>query len=354
MNDDYSYINARIRGMKSRLLDRPFFNKLMAEENIHTIMGHLQTTEYGKRIEEARTLEPSEISAIEEGIRRHLADTYSGIFGMVGGEPKRLLGILLGRWDVYNIKTVLRGKFSGVPLEEVSRSFVPVCKLTEPLLKEMMKQPDIKAVIDLLITWNSEYYPPLQSKLADLSATNSLTNMEVALDKFYFERSLSVLKRGLDDANTRIVTGFLKTEIDILNILTVMKIIGNQIPPAERGELFIRDGLEINGEDFLSAASSRDLDEVFGKFANTRYGAVLNQARQRFSGAGALPPVERLMENYMIQQGMAMFAKNPLSIASVIGYLWLKLCETVNLRIICRGKVSHIPHSLIEEELVFV
>jgi len=354
VNDDYGYINARIRGMKSRLLDRPFFEKLMGEENIHSVMALLQATDYGKHIEEARTLETSEIAAVEEGIRQHLAQTYSGIFGMVGGAPKRLLGLLLGRWDVYNIKTVLRGKFSGASQEEVLKSLVPVCKLKEPLLKEMMKRPDVKAVIDLLITWNSEYYPPLQAKLSDLSATKSLVNMEVALDRFYFERSLQALKREEDDENSLIVMGFLRTEIDTLNILMAMKIVGNQIPPAERGALFIRGGLEVNGEDFLSAASSKDIDEVCGRYANTSYGELLNQAQQRFSKTRALSAVERLMEQYMIQRGAAMFTKNPLSIASVIGYLWLKFCETVNLRMICRSKVANLPLPTIQEELVFV
>lgn len=354
MNDDYGYINARIRGMKTRLLDKPFFEKLMGEENIHSIIALLQGTDYGQHVEEARTLVTSEIAAIEEGIRRHLAQKYSGIFGMVGGAPKRLLGVLLGRWDVYNIKTVLRGKFSGVSQEEVLNSVVPVCKLEEPLLKEMVKQPDVKAVIDLLITWNSEYYPPLQAKLSDLSATKSLTNMEVALDKFYFERSLRALKREEDDENSQIVMGFLRTEIDTLNILMAMKIVANQIPPAERGDLFIRDGLEIKGEDFMSAASGRNINEVFERFANTSYRDILNQTQQRFSKPGTLPAVERLMEQYMIQLGAAMFRKNPLSIAPVIGYLWLKLCETVNLRIICRGKVAQMPQQLIQEELVFV
>ncbi|NIQ37778.1 MAG: hypothetical protein GTN81_04215 [Proteobacteria bacterium] len=354
MNDDYGYINARIRGMKSRLLDRPFFEKLMGEESIQTIMAILQETEYGAPIEEARTLETSEIAAIEEGIRRNLAQTYSRVFSMVGGSPKRLLGILLGRWDVYNIKTVLRGKFSGASLEEVLRSVVPVCKLNEPLLKEMMRQPDVKAVIDLLITWNSEYYPPLQANLSELSATKSLTNMEVALDRFYFERSLQALKNEEDHENSLIVMSFLRAEIDILNILMVLKIVSNEIPPAERGELFIKNGLELKSEDFLSAASSRDVDEAFGKFANTSYGGDLGEAKQRFSTMGTLSAVERLMEHHMIQRGAAMFGKNPLSIASVIGYLSLKFCETVNLRIVCRGKAAHLPIPAIQEELIFV
>ncbi len=354
MNDDYGYINARIRAMKSRLLDRPFFEKLMGEENLRSIIALLQETEYGRDVEEARTLVASEIAAIEEGIRRHLTQTYSGIFGMVGGAPKRLLGILLGRWDVYNIKTVLRGKFSGVSQEEVLRSLVPVCKLKEPLLKELMKQPDIKAVIDLLVTWNSEYYPPLQAKLSDLSATQSLTNMEVALDKFYFERSLLALKREEDDENSQIVRGFLRIEIDILNILMAMKIAENRIPPAERGDLFIREGLEIKGEDFLSAASGKDMNEVLGRFADTSYGELLNPSSQRLSRRGGLPAVERLMEQTMIQRGAAMFAKNPLSIASVVGYLWLKFSEAVNLRMICRGRAGNLPLSAIQEELILV
>jgi vacuolar-type H+-ATPase subunit C/Vma6 len=218
----------------------------------------------------------------------------------------------------------------------------------------MMKQPDVKAVIDLLITWNSEYYPPLQAKLSDLSATKTLTNMEVALDKFYFERSLQALKREEDDENSQIAAGFLRTEIDMLNILMAMKIVDSQIPPAERGDLFIRNGLEIKGEDFLSAASGRDLSEVLGRFANTTYGELLNRSKERFSSMATLPAVERLMEQSLIQRGAGMFSKNPLSIASVIGYLWLKLCETVNLRIICRGKVADMPTPLIREGLIFV
>ena len=73
---------------------------------------------------------------------------------------------------------------------------------------------------------------------------------------------MQALKREEDDENSQIVIGFLKNEIDALNILMVMKIISNQVPPAERGELFIRNGLEIKGEDFLSAASSRDILSV--------------------------------------------------------------------------------------------
>jgi vacuolar-type H+-ATPase subunit C/Vma6 len=64
VNDDYGYINARIRGMKTRLLDKPFFEKLMGEENIHSIIALLQGTDYGQHVEEARTLVTSEIAAI--------------------------------------------------------------------------------------------------------------------------------------------------------------------------------------------------------------------------------------------------------------------------------------------------
>jgi len=354
VNDDYAYINARIRAMKSRLLDRAFLEKLMAEEQIHSIVGLLRGTDYGKHIEEALTLEVSEIAAVEEGIRRRLAQVYSGIYAMVTGAPKRLLGILLGRWDIYNIKTVLRGKFSGEPPEEVLGSTVPVCRLTEPLLKEMLKQPDIKAVVELLITWNSDYYPPLQASLSDVFATNSLTGMEIALDKFYFERSLGFLKRGLDDESTRMVMESLGREIDILNILAALKIVANQIPQAERGGLFIPGGIEIKAEDFLSAASSRDLEEALGKFAHTSYRSVLAQAKERFSGSAGLPAVERLLDRNLIERGAGMFRRNPLSIAPVIGYLWLKLCETVNLRIVCRAKVAHLPETLIREGLIFV
>src|SRR5665647_1894847 len=153
----YEYANARIRAMKSRLLDRKELEELAGKLDIESVINQLEETPYREDIEDA-SVKYSGIACVEDALRRNLSNTFRLILSFVKGEDAQtLMQIFLNRWDIQNIKTILRGKNIHAPANEILESLAPAGALDDATLVALTKQPDVKAVIDLLATWGIEY-----------------------------------------------------------------------------------------------------------------------------------------------------------------------------------------------------
>ena len=183
---DYGYVNARIRGMKSRLLDRRALEDMIFQPDLDSLITSLEKTPYKEDIIEAKVLYRG-VLCIEYALRKNFTRTFRKILKFVKeGEAERYIRIFLHRWDVQNIKTILRGKNIHVTNEEILECLVPAGELDEVTLTELVRQPDVRAVIDLLATWGIVYAKPLTEKFHEYSEKSDLAILECALDKYYF------------------------------------------------------------------------------------------------------------------------------------------------------------------------
>jgi len=181
---EYDYVNARIKGMKSRLLAPPVFETLILKPDVESIIAELENTPYKEEIEKA-TVQYSGIKCIEVALRKDFTNAFRKILDfMKGGESETYINILLSRWDIQNIKTILRGKNIHMTSAEIVECLVPAGQLDDTTLIELIKQPDVKAVIDLLATWGIEYAKPLTRNFKEYSEKRDLTILEYAIDKY--------------------------------------------------------------------------------------------------------------------------------------------------------------------------
>ena len=79
---------------------------------------------------------------------------------MSDGDPRESVTMLLGYWDAYNLKTILRGKQFLLSPEEIVRSLIPAGYYDEPALWELARQPSLRAVAELLLTWRTPHAAP--------------------------------------------------------------------------------------------------------------------------------------------------------------------------------------------------
>ena len=56
--------------------------------------------------------------------------------------------------------------------------------MDETTLIELVKQPDIRAVVDLMATWGIEYALPLTRNIGEFSERNEIGMLEYALDEY--------------------------------------------------------------------------------------------------------------------------------------------------------------------------
>ena len=206
------YVNTRIKGMKSRLLDHEVFETLIHKPDIESLITELGTTAYKEEIEKA-SIQYSGITCIEVALRKDFVNSFRKIFGfMKGDESETYIKILLGRWDVQNIKTILRGKNIHIPSAEILECLIPAGELDDTTMIELVKQPDVKAVIDLLATWGIGYAKPLTRNFKEYAEKRDLAILEYAIDRFYYQNALNTVMGGSNDDG--LVREMIMAEID--------------------------------------------------------------------------------------------------------------------------------------------
>ncbi len=237
---DYDYLNARIRSMKGRLLSPAALEGLIQKPDLGGVIAELERTPYRGELEKA-SIRYSGIRALEEALRREMAGTFSRILSIArGDEAEKYVRLLLARWDVQNIKTLIRGKAMHIPPTEILECLVPAGDLDEAALAELLKQPDIKAVIDLLATWRIRFARPLTLALAEFQENRDPSVLEYALDRFSCESSLYALREEADDDG--IMREMVRSEIDVINLKTAFRLIRDGVSADEARAILIRRG----------------------------------------------------------------------------------------------------------------
>ncbi|NMB78778.1 MAG: ATP synthase A1 subunit C [Methanomicrobiales archaeon] len=348
---DYGYINARMRGMKSRLLSRSDLEDLITKPDLESLIAGLENSPYKADIIEAKG-QLEGILCIEYALRENFTRTFRKIQNFAKQEEaEQYIVIFLRRWDVQNIKTILRGKNIHVTSEEIAGCLVPAGEMDKATLQELLKQPDVRSVIDLLATFKIRYARCLTQAYPEFTTTKDLGVLECALDRFYYTDALESVKAG--GYNNQIIRDFLRLEVDVTNIKTVLRMVRDHVDPADAKRYLITGGKEFDERKLDHMLSLATIEEVVRYLAATPY-RFLTGIPESVVRTQKISVIEKELERFLIKKGVGAFMKDPLSVASVIGYFWAKYNEITNIRIISRCKTADVSPDLLKEELVYV
>lgn len=348
---DQGYINARVRGMYSTLLGPDALRSLILLPDLDAMIAELQKTPYREELEKSCVWRSS-VVCIENALRRHLAKTYSKILRMFGdNDAARYVRIFLNRWDVHNLKTILRGKNVHSPPEEIREALVPAGILDEATLVELLKQNDVRDVINLLATWGIDYARALTPHIDEWSRSRELLVMEHALDQYYFDYARDAVRGKRPEAVA--LQHLVGTEIDVTNLKTVITFLRDGVG-FEDGERFLLDGgAELPPAVLREMVTDGDLERAMERLEGTRF-AFVRQLVAEAHISGRMSPVMKELDRHLIRAGASLFRRDPLSVTLVVGFLYIFLIEVTNLRIIARCRDAGLSDEELEAELIHV
>jgi V/A-type H+-transporting ATPase subunit C len=357
MDDEYGYANARLRAMKSRLLTRNDYAALLEEPDVEAVVAHLTHTAYQPAIE-AALMRAVGWECLAQGLRRHLATTLASITRFFSGKPQRLWQILIARYQVFNLKTILRGQALAIPADEILDTLIPAGDLREADFRRLTQQTSVRAVVDVLATWHHPYAPALLQAMPRYAEQRDLAEIELALDRARYALAFAELDEQ-DDDNAQLVRKILQREIDVTNMLTVIRLSewgGSAMRLMERYGSSAPAVLLVQGggwatQKLFGLSSIPTLDQLVRDLHETEFGNALARAQARYNETHALTAFEDELETYSIQQNLALFHTDPLTIGIAIAYLTALINEVRNLRVIGRGKVAGWSRDEIEKEL---
>ena len=132
----YGYPNARIKSMKSRLMGAEETMKLLSAGSFTDLVSMLERTDLAGELT-GLSIVHSGPDLVDRAIGMNLARVYSKVIRVAPAETLPVVNAFTGRWDVYNIKTILLGKHLGMFADRIK--FEDVAKLTDAELEAKRK-----------------------------------------------------------------------------------------------------------------------------------------------------------------------------------------------------------------------
>jgi V/A-type H+-transporting ATPase subunit C len=209
----YAYITGRVRAMKTKLIPGEMYPRMMAMD-ISEIARYLEETQYKDEID-ALSKDYSGVELIEHATFANLAKIYRRLLEVSIDEPSFLILEYLRRWDVWNIKTLIRGKYYGASDTEIIKYLVPAGELSPDFLAELAKKDSVQEVISAFD--GTDY----ASALAQYDGKD-LASLENALDKLYYFRMERAVG-GTLSVGGGLLLKYVRREIDIKNLITLFR-----------------------------------------------------------------------------------------------------------------------------------
>ncbi len=348
---NYGYCNARLHGMRSHLLKPDFFDQLMDAADMNRIIQLLSETEYSQDLD-AEMIHGRTADTVDEALKDNIVRAFQKVMGFLNPEGSDIIGTLVGRWDLFNIKSIIRGKHVHLASEEIERSLYAVGQFTPIELKDLARHSDVRAVVDTLATWGSPYAKALRQAMPDYIANNDLAVLEFALDRYYSAWSAEQLAgKG---ANRKLALRILGIQIDSINLLTAFRLLRSDIGDMDPMRLFLPGGAHIAKEQFVELAQMSDIDQVLDALKATAYGNSLDEAAAAYVEVGSISVFERALEEYAMRKALSAGQADSVGVGIGISYLWAKQNEVTNLRIIVKGKTVRMPVDRMKRELILV
>jgi V/A-type H+-transporting ATPase subunit C len=339
---DFAYINARVKVMKSRLLPLSRLEELLQAADLDAFIQGLSETPYNMELQEALSRFAG-VRAVDEALSQNFYRATRRILSFADGSPRRQIEVVLLRYDLQNLRAIVRGRHTGKSEEEILATLYPGGVLSEVKLRELLQQPDLRAIADTLVTWMHPLGRALREGVDAAQRSGSLLDLEMALDRAYAQYGLRVADgEGDGEATFRRLLG---AEITATNVKTALKLRRmKELSREERQRFFILGGA-LSLERFLTLA---DPQSSLAEIGSLRlFGSGL-------TGTDNLLEMERAIDRASHRMAAQLSLGDPLALDVVIGYLTRKATEVSNLRVIAHAKLLGLSLDLTRQELVGV
>lgn len=343
---NYAYACARVKAKKSLLLTKDNYPKLLMMD-LNEIGRFLGETQYQTEIAELAS-RYSGVNLIEMATSRNLARVYHTILEFCKWELREMIEAYLWRWDFWNIKTILRGKFSGASIEEIQEDLVPAGKLTEEYLNTLLAMDSNIEVLEAIRRREGLCIP--DQIISEYEEKGVLQPLEDFFDRIYYQRLLEKIQPT--SKPKKLFVSFIQKEIDITNLRTLLKMKKADSPPDRIVSFFIEGGEEITQEEFARLAGTESFEQMVDELSKFSFYEDLSDGLQKARNGGSLTSATRALQKHLMKRAEKFSHIYPLSVLPVLDYLIRKKIEVDNIRIIARGKESGMDPELIKSLLV--
>jgi V/A-type H+/Na+-transporting ATPase subunit C len=326
----YAAIHARVRVMYSTLLPGPEVDRLSETGDYNALVTQLKLTPYGPFLDRVKDKELAPRRAAFQ-MRGRLAEAYASIISTAPKHTRSLLAQMYRRYEVDNLKGILRGIINGSTWEKVRFVLFPLTSTVLPA-QSMVESGNVTAAVELL--QGTPYYDTLSYAMKRFSAEQNLFPLEVALDLAYWRKLWSEINHlpREDRVQALHVAGSL---LDMNNLMWAIRYrVYYNLSEEELINYTLPFGFRVRDEDIRSIAAGADLALVTSRI----FPGLPDLETLFMNPRDGLQRLETMLFRRVAQQCQAAFLGNPFHIGLLLGYLVLQEMEIQDLTVLIEAK----------------
>lgn len=240
MNNPYGYINGRVRMMRTALVDARNLDETANSVNYQEFLRQISETPLREDLGDA-TAQGAGLAQLDEALSRNYLKAIAHLRSIAVGQPAREIESLLLRYDLQNVKTLVRGVLNGRSADDIVGGLIPAGTIPWTVLQGAAQSADVASLAQTLAVAGGKLGQILRSAVS--SGASNLLDLEVALDQGYYRAVLA----GVRGTHVR---RYFTREIDVRNLLIARQLRGG----AANVRYFIPGGRDVTESDFLRLA----------------------------------------------------------------------------------------------------
>jgi len=220
--------------------------KILSDVNsINDVVDRLQNKDFGFNLKEILETQKiiGDLSSLEAALDK---EVFKGILKEIkhlNGLDKKIATDILGiEIDSFNVKIILKYKALNINHKNIKENLIPTALIDEKILESAIKEPDIKSVLQFLLSsveTKHQVYQNIFTKLVKES-DSSISHLIYILEKAPLEMSYFQLKKNLRYYNIGYILAFLNAKwAEIKNLICIINAKARNIGADQTRELLI-------------------------------------------------------------------------------------------------------------------
>jgi V/A-type H+-transporting ATPase subunit C len=335
MADDtrYAYAVARVRGLETRLLDRQWVERLLAED----AEGALKVLADSAFQESVSDVDRPE--GLENGLVRALTETLSTVAAL-SPEPE-LIDLFRVRWDFRNLKSLTKAALLKLPEEATGQAGEEIGlvdgpgTVALPVLQKALQDDDLTSLPSVLAG-------AVRAAMDSYRDSNELAGVDREFDLAMWKHHLGTA----GESGNEFLVGYFHIEIDIANVKTFVRIKEAGRDRTDLSRAFLPGGtLDLS---FFEAHLSEPVDAFARSLEYGRYGALAPVFREWTAERAHLLELacDNILLNHVERARTIAYGIEPL-----VAFLLLRQLEIKLVRTAVAAKLDGVPRDEVEGRL---
>ncbi len=342
----YSAPYSRMRALKGDLLTKQQMESLTQAPDLQSAISILSQTSYNEQIQNLAI--PSQI---EHGLKQNLILSYTKILKFMRGRSAHFIEDSLGRFDLYNAKTIIRSLIKGINISDNSfPQIYSLGKYHKMRIQEAMEARDLAGFVEVMK--NTPFASSLNIGYSQYESESNLLSLEIALDLGYYSRLQEAFDSlgPFDKSKAKKLIGM---HYDMINITWMLRFRENyNLTPEQIFQYILPYGWKFKPLVFWKIVGSKDIIEALGERYMHPYDQVLSSA-EPVDGNPILGAEIALMK-FFYQESIKSLRGYPLQIAPIFGFFVMKEMEIRDITTILDSKMLGLSQDRIKPHLITI